>query len=144
MQQVPVNYLAVLVSGVAAMVLGWLWYGPLFGKLYSRLMGFDNMDPAKRAEMAKGMGKSYALTFVGSLVTAFVLEHIVTFAGAYYGLSGVANGLMTGFLCWLGFMAPVTMGNVLWGRQSWKLWTLGNGHNLVQLLMFGAILGTWK
>jgi len=115
MVQVPVNYLAVLACGVAAMVLGYLYYGPLFGKLYSRLMGFDNMDPAKRADMMKGMGKSYAMTFVGSLVTAWVLAHATIYAGAYMHWSGLAAGLVTGFMSWLGFMATVTLGNVLWG-----------------------------
>jgi hypothetical protein len=143
MVEVPINYWAVLVCGVAAMVLGALYFGPLFGKMYSRLMGFDAMDPAKRAEVMKGMNKSYALTFVGSLVTAFILAHAVIYAQAYMGWSGLSAGLVTGFMSWIGFIAPVTMGNVLWGQSTWKLWALSNGHNLLQLLIFGAILGTW-
>ncbi|MBX4204577.1 MAG: DUF1761 domain-containing protein [Candidatus Doudnabacteria bacterium] len=144
MPVVPINYLAVLVCGVAAMLLGFLYFGPLFGKLYSRLMGFDAMDPLAREELKKGMGKSYMITFVGSLVTAWVLAHAIIYAGNYMHWSGLTAGLATGFMSWLGFMATVTLGNVLWGRQSWKLWTLSNGHNLLQLLVFGAILGTWK
>jgi hypothetical protein len=144
MPVVPINYWAVLVCGVAAMVLGWLYYGPIFGKLYSKLMGFDNMDPAKRQEMMKGMGKSYFITFIGSLVAAWVLAHAIIFAQAYMGLSGLSAGLLTGFMSWLGFQATITLGNVLWGQQTWKQWYLSNGHNLLQLLIFGAILGTWK
>lgn len=144
MVQVPINYWAVLVCGVAAMVLGYLYYGPVFGKVYSRLMGFDAMDPAKRAEMMKGMGKSYAITFVGSLVTAWVLAHASIYAGAYMHWSAVSAGLVTGFMSWLGFVAFYTLSDVLWGAKTGKLWFLNNGHILVQLLMFGAILGSWK
>lgn len=36
---VPVNYLAILVAAVLSMVLGFLWYGPLFGKEWTKLMG---------------------------------------------------------------------------------------------------------
>ena len=53
-----VNLLAVLVSGVAAMVIGALWYSPLlFGKLWMNGMGFTE---AKMKEMKeKGMAASY-------------------------------------------------------------------------------------
>ena len=144
MVQVPINYWAVLVSGVAAMALGFMYYGPLFGKLYSKLMGFDNLDPAVRAQMMQGMNKSYGLTFVGSLVEAFVLAHAIIYAASYMHWSGVIAGLITGFMSWIGFIAPVTMGNVLWGKQPWKLWILSNGNQLIQLLMMGAILGGWR
>ena len=143
MTAVPVNYWAVLVCGVASMVLGYLWYGPLFGKMYMKLMGWENVDPAKREEMMKGMTKSYILAFIGALVMAWVLAHAIIFSGSYMHSKALNTGLITGFMSWLGFVAPVTMSNVLWGNQSWKLWFLGNGYYLVQLLMFGAILGSW-
>jgi hypothetical protein len=34
---VPINYLAVIASTVAAMIVGFIWYGPLFG----RYLGFS-------------------------------------------------------------------------------------------------------
>ena len=144
MVTVPINYWAVLVCGVAAMLVGYLYYGPLFGKLYSRLMGFDQMDPAKREELMKGMTKSYAVTFVGSLVTAFILDHAIIFAASYMNISMLAAGLVTAFMSWLGFMAFQSMSGVLWGRESWKQWFLSNGHSLIQLLVFGVIFGLWK
>lgn len=144
MQAVPINYLAVLVCGVASMVLGFLWYGPMFGKMYISMMGFDKMDPAKQEAMKKGMTKSYVLSFIGALVMALVLAHALVFAESYMNASGALAGLQVGLWNWLGFIAPVTMGNVLWGNQTWKLWLLGNGYNLVQLLMFGVILALWK
>jgi hypothetical protein len=142
--QPEVNYLAVLVCGIASMVLGFIYYGPLFGKLYAKLMGWEHIDAAKREEMKKTMMRSYILSFVGSLVMAYILSHVITYATAYSGSKGVSAGLSSGFWMWLGFIAPVTMGNVLWGNQPWKLWVLGNGYNLLQLLIFGMILSSWK
>ena len=51
---VSINYLAVLVAAIASIVLGFVWYGPLFGKTWTQLMGFDKkkMDDMKK----KGMG----------------------------------------------------------------------------------------
>ncbi len=144
MQAVPTNYLAVLVCGIVSLVLGFIYYGPLFGKTYIRLMGWDKRSPAEQEEMKKGMGKNYALAFLGSLVMAFVLSHSLVFASSYMNASGFSAGLQVGFWSWLGFIAPVTLGDVLWGGKSWKFWTLANGYQLIQLLVFGVILALWK
>ena len=47
-----INFWAVLVSAIATMVIGFLWYSPiLFANPWMRLMGFDPNDKAKIAEM---------------------------------------------------------------------------------------------
>ena len=40
--QISINWWAVLVAGVVYMVVGMVWYGPLFGKLWKSLMGFTD------------------------------------------------------------------------------------------------------
>lgn len=139
---VPINYLAVLVCGIVSMVLGFLWYGPLFGKQWMALSGIT--PPQAGAEKPKeGMGKRYALAFVGSLIMAYVLAHSLVFADEYLKVSDVSGGLMAGFWSWLGFIAPVTLGTVLWDGKPWKLWILNNAYYLIQLLIFGVILALW-
>ncbi len=143
MSPVPINYLAVLVCGLSAMVIGSLWYGPLFGKQWVALMGISKpaqMDPA----MKKAMMKSYALMFIGALVMAFVLAHSEIFAATYLKVSGASAGLEAGIWNWLGFIAPATLGKVLWERKPWKLWFLDNGYWLVQLCVMGLILAYWQ
>ena len=141
---VPVNYLAVLASALLMMVLGGLWYGPLFGKQWIALMGFD---PEKVKDMqAAGMGamwKSYALMALGALVMSFVLSHSLIFASAYLGESGLSAGLQTGFWNWLGFIVPVSLGTVIWEGKPWKLWVLNAGYYLVGLLLIGMLLAVW-
>ena len=139
---VPINYLAVFVSAVVSMVVGSLWYGPLFGKPWMALMGMTKESMA--ASKAKGMAKSYFLMFVGSLLMAFTLAHAVVFASTYLNIWGVAAGLMGGFWNWLGFIVPVTLGVVLWENKPWKLWFLNVGYYLVNLLVMGVILSVWK
>ncbi len=139
---VPINYWAVLVAAVFNMVLGSLWYGPLFGKKWTSLMAFtpESMAAAK----AKGMTTSYVIMMVGSLIMAFVLAHAVIFANTYMNTSGVAAGLIVGFMNWLGFVAPVTLGTVLWDGKPWKLWVINAGYYFVGLIVMGAILAVWK
>ena len=142
MPAVPINYLAVIVAAIANMVIGFLWYGPIFGKQWRALMGMTNAD--MEAAKAKGMGKSYALMFVGALVMSYVLAHTLVFASAYLNATGISAGLMTGFWNWIGFIAPVTIGMVLWDGKPWKLYILTNGYWLVALLVAGVILALWK
>lgn len=140
--EININYLAVLVSAIASMVLGSLWYGPLFGKTWMSLSGKTEADLA--AAKAKGMGKSYALMFIGSMVMSYVLAHGLIFASAYTKTYGAQAGLMVGFWSWFGFIAPVSLGIVLWDNKPWKLWFLNNGYHLINLLIIGVILALWK
>ena len=142
---VPINYLAVLAATISSMIVGYVWYGPLFGKSWMAAMGIDSMRMEQmKAEMkAKGAGKSYALMFVGSLVMAFVLAHALVFASAYLHASGISAGLTAGFWNWLGFIAPVLFGSVLWEQKPMKLYYINVGYYLVTLCVMGMILAAW-
>ena len=138
---VPINYLAVLASTIMMMVLGFLWYGPIFGKQWQSLMGFtaEDMNEAK----AKGMVKTYAIMALGALVMSFVLAHSLIFASNYMKVTGVVAGLEVGIWNWLGFIVPVSIGSVLWDGKPWKYWVITYGYNLVGMLTMAAILGAW-
>ncbi|RJQ13442.1 DUF1761 domain-containing protein [Candidatus Parcubacteria bacterium] len=138
---VPINFWAVLGAAIASMVVGMLWYGPLFGKQWMAMMGIT-----KESMQTMKMTPKSAMTggFVASLVMSYVLAHSLVFAEAYLGTSGVSAGLSTGFWNWLGFVAPVTLGVVLWEGKPWKLWFLNGSYYLVSLLVMGVILAVWK
>lgn len=145
MTQVYVNYVAIFVTAIVNMALGFAWYGPLFGKQWTALMGWSKEEmEAGRIKMQKEGWKTYLLAFIGSLVMGFVLAHSLVFASAYLGIIGISAGFAAGFWSWLGFVAPVTLGSVLWEGKSWKLWILMNGYYLVSLALMGAILAVWK
>ncbi len=140
---VDVNYLAILVCGIAAMALGTLWYGPLFGKAWMAMVGHTqaDMEKAKADPTAKrAMFKSYAIMFVGALVMAYVLAHFMTYAAAYLGESAMMAGIMCAIWAWLGFVATTSMGSVLWENRPWKYWFITSGYYLVQLIVMGTIL----
>ncbi len=137
MPTVDINYLAVLVAALASYVLGALWYSPvLFGKLWMKLSNLDpkNMDAAK-----KHMVRGYVLGFVAALVMSYILAHWVDYAEA----TTISGGLQAGFWAWLGFVATVTLGSVLWENKPFKLYLLNNAYNLVSLLLMGALLAMW-
>lgn len=142
-----INLVAVFASALAAIVLGSLWYGPVFGKPWMALMGYPEADmkKAKTDPIAKKkMVRSYGLMAVGAFVMAFVMAYAVEFASAYTKTYGISAGLMSGFWNWLGFVAPVHMGAQLWEGKPWKLFAINAGYHFVSLTIMGLILACWK
>jgi hypothetical protein len=133
--EVHVNYLAVFVAALANYVIATLWYAVLFSKLWKNLTGIPDMKPSP---------VKMVTVFFGSLVISFVLLHSIVFGNEYVKMSGVSGGLMGGFFSWLGFIAPVTLTNVIYEKRPWKLWLLDNAFWLVSLLVMGAILSAWQ
>ena len=133
--EVPIRYPAVLVAALASYLLGAIWYGPIFGNAWKKLTGIPEMKPTPSAMI---------LGFAGSFLMSFVLAHALVFAGAYMAAGGTSAGLMCGFWNWLGFIAPVTLGVVIYEKKSWKLWLLNNSYWLISLLVMGVILSVWK
>jgi hypothetical protein len=126
-----INYLAILVAGLSAFVLGSLWYSPLlFGDLWTKLAEI------KKAKKDKYMWLRFLIYLIGQLVMAFVLAHILIFAAAVT----YVEGLITAFWLWLGFIAPITIGGVLWEKKSISLFALNNAYNLIALGLMATIL----
>ena len=133
------NYWAILVSAIASMVIGSIWYGPLFGKQFMQATGMDKWSPEKQAAMKKSMGVTYFMQFIASLVMFFVLARLMGIS-SQMTLNG---GLTTAVWVWIGFVVPVKLGDAIWGGKMSMFW-LGSGNMLLTLLATGAILGGWR
>ncbi len=128
------NWIAIIVAAIVQVVLGFIWYGPLFGKTWMSMMGMTQQSMSR-----EGMGKTYAWTVVGSLVTAYVLAKLV----GWYGAKDFGGGIAAGFWAWLGFVATVTLSSVLYEKRSVNLYVLNNGYQLVSLAVMGGLLAAW-
>ena len=140
MEFMSVNLWSVLVAAIATMAIGFLWYSPiLFARPWMVLMGYDPDDKAKLAEMQKGAGKLYGISFVASLVVAFMLGKII------FGLAinSALYGLKVGFAVWLGFVAAVQLTDSLFSKKPAKLFLINIGYQLVCYLAMGAMIGAW-
>jgi hypothetical protein len=135
MLSMNVSWLGVLIAAAASFAIGMFWYSPAgFGKQWMKLVGLSTADMEKAKK--KGMGKTMGMAAVTQLVTAFVLAHFVIFTGSTSWL----DGAQTGFWLWLGFMATKSLGMVLWENKPKELYFLNIGHDLVGMLVMGAIL----
>ena len=81
----------------------------------------------------------YVFTMIAALVQAIFVSFMVNTMGSITATSGA----LTGFMLWLGFVAPTNLVNKLFAGQGFKVWAIEAGNHLVNLLLFGAILGAW-
>lgn len=68
MEMSTINVWAVIAATLSTFLVGWLWYGPLFGTSWMRAAGLTE-EQLKRGNMAKIFG----FAFVFELIMAFNL-----------------------------------------------------------------------
>ena len=121
------NLLAVLVSALAAFILGALWYAPfLFGRLWKRLAGITG---------TRGGLLAYGLNFLSLLLMSYVLGSILKAVEAGTALAR----LMVGFWLWAGFAATITLSSVLWERRPLALYILNNAYYLLSMWLMSLV-----
>lgn len=135
---VEVNYLSVLIASVVSMAVGFVWYTVLFGKPWIKLMGYTKASMEKEKE---NMGKTYTISFILTLVTAYMLFHVMVFSESYFHYPKVMTGLTSGFSMWLGFVMTTQATDVLFGGKNWKLFSINTGYQLASLLAMGLTMG---
>ncbi len=130
-----VNLLAVLVAGIVPMIIGALWYGPLFGKRWMALM------EATGEELREGFNplKTHGVGFVLSLLTAYVLAQLLA---EYAG--GAMVGVHVALLALIAFVLPVSHQSVAYeGRKAGLAW-LNILYNGVALVAQAVVIASWR
>ena len=129
-----VNWLAIVVCVVVSMVSGFIWYHPkVFFPAWWAGIG-------KSGEPGDPNPTIYIFTIIAALVQAVFVSFMVNSMGS----TTVASGATAGFMLWLGFVAPTNLVNKLFAGHGFKVWAIEAGNHLVNLLLFGAILGAWR
>jgi len=137
---IEVNFLAVVGAGVVSMALGFLWYSPMvLGKPWMKEKGITKESMKKEQ---KQMGKLYGLSFLVSLITAYVLSHVMTLSQSFFQYPLLQTGLTSAFWMWLGFIMPVQMTATIFGNKNWKLFGIDTGYQLASILAMGVVLGS--
>ena len=134
MDFVSVNWLAVIVCVVLAMVSGFIWYHQkLFFPAWWEGIGKSG-EP----------GNPNPMIYVFSLLAAVVQAVSVAFLVNLMGSTTAVSGALAGFMLWLGFVAPTNLVNKLFAGHGFKVWAIEAGNHLLNFLIFGAILAVWR
>jgi hypothetical protein len=129
-----INWLAVLVAGISAFLLGGVWYSrALFGKAWMKENG---LSPE---QIQKGnKGKIFGWAFVLSLVMA---ANLGMFLGdpTYKWNAGLLYGFLTGVWIFCGIAIVA-----LFEQKSSRYIFINGGYMLLALTLMGGIIGIWK
>ena len=130
-----ISYIAIVVAAVVAWLAGAAWYMSL-GKYWRDALGMT------AEQMAENRKNPYAwvpfvLVFVTNLVMAWTLAGIL----GHFGTVTLKDGVITGALCWFGFVLTAMLANNAFAMRSHRLTAIDAGHYLVVLVIMGAIIG---
>ena len=126
-----VNWIAVLVCGIASLVLGGLWYSPpVFAKPWQAAAGLSD-EQAQSGNMALIFGGAFLLSLLAAAVFAMFIGTEMSVGAA------TAAGFSAG-LCWVAASFGI---NYLFERRPLKLWLINGGYHMLQFTLFGLIIG---
>jgi Protein of unknown function (DUF1761) len=132
---VDINLWAVLLAGVASMVIGMVYYADsVFGKEWKKLAKVDE----KRFQ--KEMMSVMPLVFVGALITAYIVGYVTFLYQAFFSVSWLGAGVVSSLIIWLVIATNIYIHNSLDQRPS-QLTAISLGNRLLSLLAMGLIIG---
>jgi hypothetical protein len=128
-----INWLAVVAAALSSFLIGGLWYGPLFGKVWMRHSG---MTPERAAQSR--MGTVFGLSLVLQLIAAAVLA---MFVGGEATLGFAVFAAASVGLFWI---APALGVIYLFEQRPLAHWVVNAGYHVVGFTIMGLILGAWR
>jgi hypothetical protein len=126
-----INHLAVWVAAIVYYIFGALWFGLLFGGLWTSLLG---------KSMNSGPG-----VYLGSFVLGLILSYATAIALSRHPedqttQQGVSFALFMG----IALYATQTANAMLYAGQPLLLWLINTAYVVIGFAIIGAIVGGWK
>jgi hypothetical protein len=135
MLNVHVDYIAVLAGGVAAWIVGAIWYGVL-GKRW-----MSTMDKVK-AQLPGSSSRTVPLVVLlaGDLVMAWVLAHAIAATGEVT----IRSGAITAAFLWLGFIATTVAVSNMFAHRKFALTLIDGSLWLAATIVAGIVIGAFR
>lgn len=131
---IDINLWAVLGAAVAAMVVGWLWFGLIFRSAWTRLAQLADRPAAKDAVQ-------YPVAFLVNLLGAFVLAYISSASQIANQTTLLDAAFFSALFVWLAFSAGRALITTTFESRSVKLFLINTGHDLAVLLTMALVIG---
>lgn len=131
-----INYWVVLVSAIAGLGVGFIWFSEwVFGKAW--IAARTAREEFVRAKMGRPMAPVWAIMLVTRFVVALVIAAllnslIVTSLGGLFVLA----------LCvWAGFSVPIKVSDYFFGNDSFKTFLISIGYEFASIFIMTLIVG---
>lgn len=136
MESAGINWLAVIASTIAYMVLGALWYSPaLFGKAWMSALG-------KTEEEIKAQSSplNYIWALILSFIAAYGIARILNWIGDY----SVSRSIIVSLLAGICFVLTTMGVNDIFEGKSRSLTAINVLYHIIGFFVIGLILGIWR
>ncbi|MBS3099244.1 DUF1761 domain-containing protein [Candidatus Pacearchaeota archaeon] len=135
LESVSVNWLAIIVATIVSFIFGWLWYGPLFGKIWVKSSGMSEKEMKQKKK--EGMGKVLLWHFIGDLVMVYVLAMLI----GWIGINEFGEVAMLGIYLGVGFLvAGPLLGDVLWKCRPWSFFWINTFYWILNFVIAGSVI----
>lgn len=126
---------AIFIAAVAGNVVGAVWYWALA----KPWMAANNLgeESFRREEASMPALVPYAVAFAAQLIMAMTLAGII----GHLGIVTLKNGIISGAMCWLGFVISTMVVNHTFAERSRMLLLIDGGYWLLVLVAMGGIIG---
>lgn len=134
-----INYWAVLVVALLTFFLGAIWYSPaLFESAWMTANGYSR---GEIEDLQSSLGPAgFGSAFLAYVAMALVLAIFTVVTDTH----GIYNGLILGFLLWIGFVATTSLTVNLFSTRPLASWLIDVSFQLLAFLVAGAILAIWR
>ena len=129
-----INWLAVLVAGLSAFILGGVWYSPaLFGNAWMKENKLT-VEEVKNGNKGKIFGWALVLALIMSVNLAMFLADEKT---------DIVWGTMAGMLAGIWVFAGIAITG-LFEHKTARYIFINGFYQLIALALMGAIIGLWR
>ncbi len=133
-----INWFGVLLGSLSGFILGALWYGPLFGKLWMAALGITK-DDAKKTSMGWLFAKSGVTYVVLGITIAIFINMIPSCCTESYCCM---QGALIGGLIGLANTSNL-VNNALYEMKSTKLMLINGAYALLNGALIGGVIGSF-
>ena len=139
-----INWLAILVAGISAFVLGGVWYSPLlFGNAWMRENKLT-MEDVKKGNAAKIYGWAFILSLImAANLGMFLADTPAECTGNWAQKTDITWGAIAGFLAGIWAFCGLAI-VALFEQRSARYIFINGCYLLLALTLMGAIIGVWR
>jgi hypothetical protein len=135
-RHLKMNYLAILVAGIANFVFEAVWYSCFMNGW------LNGIGRTKEWLMSSGVNPN--LQYLVALVCACVIAGSIACLTQITGPQTALRGIQTGFSLWAGLVVTTFATEYVFEVRPWSLVGINLGFWLIGMMLMGAIVGAWK
>ena len=121
--------LPIIIAAVIPMIVGFAWYGPLFGKKWMSYVNITQKEA--EANMKKDGMKIIGINIILTALTAVILAHMMELVG----IKDIVTAIRFTIGAWVAFVLATVWSDNLWTNKPFGLTAINTSYRLVSLLL---------